>query len=275
MYKLIACDVDGTLLDSSFTAKQIDKDAILKVQEKGIIFALCSGRSYKSLKTIAKDLGVWEKGNHIVGFNGGIIYDMEKSRIVRQENLDKNAGVKTIEFFKQMPRNIEIVIYTDAEHVLYERHAKYAPVYQKTSECEWLDAEDILKATRNLNSIGKIIFLGENRDLKLFEQELAGTLGEETCTIFTAEYMLEVSPTSSTKGNGVKWLCQNYNIDISEVICIGDNYNDISMIKEAGLGVAVANAVNAAKEAADYITKNDCRNGAVAEVITKFVLSGP
>jgi Cof subfamily protein (haloacid dehalogenase superfamily) len=272
LYKLIACDVDGTLLDSSFTATNIDKDAIARAQDKGIIFSLCSGRSYKSLKTIAQDLGVRSKGNYIVGFNGGVVYDFENLCILKQDYLDKNAGIRAMEIFKEAARNIEIVVYVDAEHILYEKGAEYAPTYQETSKCDWQDVEDIIEAVRNLDTLAKVIFLGENSDLKRSDQELADKLGEKTCTLFTAEYMVEVTPTASTKAGGVKWLCQKHGIDISEVICIGDNYNDISMIKAAGLGVAVANAVDAAKEVADYVTKNDCANGAVAEVISKFVL---
>ena len=272
MYKLIACDVDGTLLDSSFTAKKADIDAISKVQEKGIMFSLCSGRSYKSLKTIAKDLGVRAKGNYIVGFNGGVVYDFYNECVLLQENLDKAAAIKAIEIFKKVPRDIEIVVYINGEHVLYEKGAEYAPVYQETSKCDWNSTDNIIETAKNLDVMVKIIFLGERRDLVRFEKELAGNLGNEVYTIFSAEYMMEVTPVASTKATGVKWLCEKFGIDISEVICIGDNYNDLSMIKAAGLGVAVANAVDAAKEIADYVTKNDCSNGAVAEVISKFVL---
>ena len=272
MYKLIACDVDGTLLDSSFAATKEDKDAIRVAQEKGIVVSLCSGRSYKSLKAIAEDLGINPKNNYIIGFNGGVVYDYENERVVKQEELNRNAGIKAIEIFKEAQRDVEIVIYTDGENVLYETDAQHAPVYQKISKCDWKSTDNLLETAKNLDTIVKIIFLGENKDLKRFNMELEGKLGSETYTVFTAEYMLEVTPIVSTKANGVKWLCQKHGIDISEAICIGDNYNDISMIKAAGLGVAVANAVDAAKEVADYVTKNDCSNGAVAEVINKFVL---
>jgi len=272
MYKLIACDVDATLFDGSFVFPKANIEAIAKAQEKGVIFTLCSGRSYKSLKMFAKELGIKPEGCHIVGFNGGVIYDFENSVVVKQENLDKEAGVRVVKAFKQVSRNIEIVIYTDGEHVLFEKGAEYAPIYQETSRCDWQETEDIVSAAKGLETIVKIIFLGENNDLAELQKEIAPQLGDETCTFFSANYMLEVSPVISSKGNGVKWLCEKYGIDISEVISIGDNHNDLSMIKAAGLGVAVANAVDAAKEIADYVTENDCMNGAVAEVINKFIL---
>jgi len=272
MYKLIACDVDGTLLNSDFTATKTDKDAIARAQEKGIIFSLCSGRSYKSLKGIAHELGIRPKNNHIIGFNGGVIFDFENECVIKQQNLDKDAGVRAVKIFKEASRNIEIVVYIDGEHILFEKGAQYGLKYQETSKCEWQDTENIIKAVEGLDSLAKIIFLGENHDLIRFDKELIGKLGDDTDTIFTAEYMMEVTPVASTKAGGVKWLCQKHGIDISEVICIGDNHNDVSMIKAAGLGVAVANAVDAAKEVADYVTENDCMNGAVAEVISKFVL---
>jgi len=272
MYKLIACDVDGTLLGSNFKATKADIEAIAEVQERGIIFSLCSGRSYKSLKIIAQDLGIKTKGNYIIGFNGGIIYDMFNSGIVKQDNLEKSIFMQIIQVFKQTQRNFEMVIYVDGEHVLFESGLKYAHIYQKTSRCNWTETEDILAETGKLDAVAKIIFIGENSALKPFETELSGHLGNEANVFFASDCLLETSPAESTKGNGVKWLCQKHGIDLSQVVAIGDNYNDLSMIKQAGLGVAVANAVPAAKEIADYITENDNTRGAVAEVINKFVL---
>ncbi|MCL2573901.1 MAG: Cof-type HAD-IIB family hydrolase [Defluviitaleaceae bacterium] len=272
MYKLIACDVDGTLMNLDFKVNSDDRNAIMKAQEKGVIVTLCSGRSYRSLKGFAAELGIPPKGSYLVGFNGGTIYDYENLDVVKQEVLDKDAGLKAVEIFKSRGRGVEIVVYINGECILHETDAEYAIKYQKTSQCDWQNTDDIVETAKNLEAMIKIIFIGENSDLKELEAELDGQLGETTDTIFTADYMLEVSPAVCTKANGVKWLCQKYGIDMSEVICIGDNHNDISMLSEAGLGVAVANAVDAARAIADYVTINDCTNGAVAEVIDKFIL---
>ena len=274
MYKLIACDMDGTLLDKNFKFSHLDKEAIAKAQEKGVIFALCSGRSYKSLRGFAKELGINPKGNYIVGFNGGLVYDMENETVAAKYDMDKDIAVQVVKIYDSHwdKHNMEIIIYIDGESVIFEESAVYAREYQKTSQVRWCGARDVLSDVQKLDHIAKIIFIGENAALQSFEKELKKAFGNRVNICFSAEYLLEVGPVEHNKGSGIEWLCNQFNINLGEVIAIGDNHNDLPMIEKAGLGVAVANAAQAAKEIADYITENDCSNGAVAEVIGKFVL---
>ena len=272
MYKLIACDVDGTLFDDRFILSDVDKAAIKKAQAKGVKFTLCSGRSYVSLKGFAKELDIDPENSYIVGFNGGVVYDMQNNKAVHKVDLGVEISLQTAEIFKDMQINAEIIVYIDAENVLYEKGAVYGPAYQATSKVEWKDSEDIIADIRNAEYVAKVIFLGENTDLHKLKKELENKLGSKAYVLFSSEILLEVMVPECSKAGGVRWLCNKYDIDISEVIAIGDNHNDISMISEAGLGVAVANGVDALKEIAGYVTVNDCTNGAVAEVIGKFVL---
>jgi len=274
MYKLIACDMDGTLLDKNFKFSHLDKDAIAKAQEKGVIFALCSGRSYKSLQGFAKELGVSPKGNYIVGFNGGVIYDMENEAIAIKYDMDKDIALQVVKVYENHcdRPNMEIVIYIDGENIIFEESAVYAREYQKTSQVHWHDTKDILSDAQKLDHIAKIIFIGENTTLQSFEKELKKTFGNGINICFSAEYLLEAGSAEHNKGSGIEWLCNQFNIGLDETIAIGDNHNDLPMIEKAGLGVAVANAVQAAKETADYVTEKDCSSGAIAEVISKFVL---
>ena len=91
---------------------------------------------------------------------------------------------------------------------------------------------------------------------------------------YSSNRYMEVNRKGVNKGVGLQSLCNITGIDIAETIAIGDNYNDLSMIKAAGLGVGVANTVEAMKPKCDYITEADCDEGAVGEVIEKFILNG-
>ena len=273
MYKLIVCDVDGTLLDHSFDFNQADKTAIAMAQEKGVKIALCSGRSHKSLKDFAKSLGINAQNNYIIGFNGGLIYDMQTEKVVLETTLDKQAAIEIVRCYLNTRREIEIAIYMDGENLLFEKGSKYLRKYQETSKADVAETTDILAATKNLPSLSKILFIGENHDLKAFEDELYLAGIKNASIFFTAHYLLQAGPETSSKGSGLKWLCDKLGFSTSQTIAIGDNYNDLSMIEAAGLGVAVSNAVSAAKDIANYITQNSCTTGAVAETINKFVLS--
>jgi len=271
-YKLIVCDVDGTLLDSRFIFNQTDKDAIAKAIKQGVRFAICSGRAYKSLRDFAGELGLAQQGDYIVSFNGALIYDPFNRKVVMKKDLDKQLAIETIKLCKGLGRNIETILYTDGENCICEKDAVYFSQYQKASLVDWREADNIIAAAKETPSISKIVFIAKNDVLKTLEAQLQNSFGNSVGIVFSSHYLLEVIPKDCDKAGGLRWLCHQMRIDISQTIAIGDNHNDISMIKQAGLGVAVANAVQPAKDAADYVTINDCANGAVAEVINKYIL---
>lgn len=275
MYKLIACDVDGTLLDHRFTFSQADKNAISSATQYGVIFSLCSGRAHKSLRVFAAELGLVQQGNYIVSFNGAMIYDPFNNEVAMKEDLDKTLAIEMITFCKAFDKYIEIFIYTDGENCLIEENSLYFERYRKASLVDWRAATDLVSAAKESAAIAKMLFVGENHILKELESELQKAFGTNVGIFFSSDYLLEAVPKNCNKASGLRWLCQQTGIDISQTIAIGDNHNDISMIQQAGLGIAVANAVQAAKDAADYVTVNDCSNGAVAEVINKFIVGRP
>ena len=96
-------------------------------------------------------------------------------------------------------------------------------------------------------------------------------LTEKVGVFFSGEDILEFNPYNIDKGTGVKDLLEKINIDPSEAIAIGDNFNDIPMIENVGMGVAVKNGVDEIKSVANYVTENDNNHNAVAEVIQKFI----
>jgi len=270
LYKLIASDVDGTLLGLDFTLHPNNKPAIANALQKGVLFCLCSGRSYKSLKTIHEILELPRDG-YIIAFNGGVVYDVQADSVIYEEFLGLSLGLEVIEIFKRKPREAEMFIYVDFESVLVEEHTQLTDVYAKISEIDMTESMDIVVGIRKWGNAIKIIFMAQNNVLQKLQIELADILGGKVDISFSSEYLLEVGSINCSKGNALKWLCDKLNIDLSQTITIGDNYNDITMIKVAGLGVAVYNAVDGLKSIAGYITEKTSAQGAVAEVIEKFV----
>ncbi|MCL2753256.1 MAG: Cof-type HAD-IIB family hydrolase [Defluviitaleaceae bacterium] len=271
MYKLIASDVDGTLLAHYLTMHPDNKPAIAKALQKGVLFCLCSGRSYKSLKTIHSMLEL-PKNGYIIAFNGGVVYDVQSETVIYEEFLGLTLGIEVIKFFKSRPREAEMFVYVDFESVLVEEHTNATDAYSKISEISMKAYDDIVSEAARSGNIIKIIFMAQNSVLQKLKCELDNEFGKVADISFSSEYLLEVGSISCSKGNALQWLCNKLNIDIAHTIAMGDNYNDISMIKTAGLGIAVANAVHDLKFMAGYTTEKTSAEGAVAEAIGKFVL---
>jgi len=272
MYKIIFSDVDGTLNGPDLEVPQENKDAILKAEGMGVPFILCSGRSYSSLKTIHKDIGIDPKNSFVIGFNGGTVYDIENNKVVYQDILSKEIAIESIEIFKKEKRPVEVFIYLDEKNVLTEEGSKWAEEYKNISQVDMQFSSDILGDAKTLDNIIKVIFLSAKVDGELLKSSLLASLEGRADVVFSSEYILEVGPLAASKGNALKWLCAKKGISLDQVIAIGDNYNDLTMIEAAGMGVAVANAVDHLKDLASFVTTKESHQGAVAEVIERFIL---
>jgi len=272
MYKLFATDVDGTLIDHNFNLCNQNKAAISAAQAKGINIVLCSGRSHESLKFFARDLGIVAPGNFLIGFNGCTIYDLHEDKILFEHGLDIEPAIAALAAFEASGIAAEPIVYLNSREVLIKNHGTWSREYMQTSKVSAIIADDQIAALRDRDSISKIIFIGENGSLQALNTALKKALGDRATVLFSAEYLLEVMTVNTDKGVALAWLCKYLGINMASTIAMGDNYNDIPMIEAAGHGIAVANAVSELKAVANYITDADCENGAVAEVVGKFLL---
>ena len=273
MYKLLATDVDGTLIGRDFIISQANKSAIAAAQAAGIHIVLCSGRSYESLKFFAKDLGIIAPGNYLIGFNGCTIYDLHTSAVLFEHGLAAKPAALALEACVASGIKAEPVVYINSQEVMILGDGIWSREYMQTSKVRSICVDNQAAAIRDRGSdIGKIIFIGANEDLQTLNTALKKTLGDSAAVFFSSDYLLEVMTTSTNKGAALTQLCRHLNINTGETIAIGDNHNDISMLQAAGAGIAVNNAVPELKAIADYITLADCDNDAVAETINKFIL---
>ena len=121
--------------------------------------------------------------------------------------------------------------------------------------------------------IVKAIYMNTDYDyLKKIQAQITDLTGDMDVSFSSNRYM-EFNRKGVSKGKGLHKLADLLGVDIKDTIAIGDNYNDLSMIKEAGLGIGVANTVEAMKKECDYITKADCDHSAIAEVINRFIFN--
>ncbi len=263
MYKLLLIDLDETLLcKDGNTICDENITAIKNAAAAGKYISICSGRSNMSIDKFNKKLGI---SGFTIGYNGGIIY--KDGEVLICHYLEKQLVLDIIDFCRS--NKVEVQLYQD-EKFWIDKETFFTKQYCKRSMLSPEIVDDLKNHVGD--RVNKLIILATHRKLKKLEKLMPDSIKEKCCTFFSHEYLYEFNPLNVTKGTAVKELANYLDIPIEQVIAIGDHENDIPMIKAAGLGVAVKNAIKPMLECADYITENDNNHGAVAEVINKFML---
>ena len=269
-YKLIATDLDGTLGNNKYLIDKENALAAQKMVSAGGHVVLCSGRSVASLKYVAEnELGL--KDAYLIGFNGGVTVHSTDMIAIHEEKLKKDYALEAHEFLRKYkldetgkPQSI-VGIYTGFYEILTEQKQLLEKLYIKQNNKMQLNEQEHIKNLED--DIYKMLILGENHTLKMLEPLLLELANGRYDVVFTGLNLLEIVPKNINKGNALTNLAKYLKIPMEQTIGIGDNYNDIELIKQAGLGIAVKNAVDELKEIADIITENDNDNYAFAEAI--------
>ena len=269
MYKLIATDLDGTLLNDSGELPEVNKHYIHKIMKSGIHVALCSGRSYVSLAKFEKILGLNRPGCYGICFNGGIVYDAFNKEIISDIRMSRCLALELVNEIKRTIRNLELglVLYSGVD-LYVERVTEIVSSYANKSEIPLTTINSFNEISQDIT---KLLIRGENPLLREVYEKMHEAVAGKCRMYFTAENLLEFIPLNSGKARGLQILAEKLNIPINETIAVGDQVNDIDMIKAAGLGIAVANAVVEVKKAAGYITRADNNSGVIKEIAQHFI----
>lgn len=291
MYKLIAIDLDGTLLNSYGEVSNRNKLAIKKAVEEGVQVVLCSGRISNSVENIANEIGA---NSYLIGGNGAIVYDIQSEKILYNKYMNKELILKLIK--KCEENSIYYSIF--AENSIVASSLKYNVLFynsenaKKTSDKKTKinlvhNIYDYIKESsfKEFSKIticdsNKIIFDGIIKKLRqIKEVEVLdvehlsnkkiknGTKIEEI-----AYYYTEVTNKGVNKWTAIKFLIDKLGISKEEVMAIGDNTNDQEMIVNAGLGIVMGNSAPHVKRIGDITVGTNDEDG-VAEAIEKFVIN--
>lgn len=288
MYKLVAVDLDGTMLNSYGIVTENTKKIIKKTIEKGTDVIIASGRPIDSIQTIAKEIG---SNNYFIAGNGALIYDIKNDKVIYEKYMSKQ---KVLEIIKLCEENsIAYNVYT--EKTILATNLKYNVLYYHK---ENLKKEEDKKTSINIvkdmydyiqNSEGekflkisvcddsKSIFNSILRKLKNIEgievlevsHMSRKMIKQGTEDIPIEYYYTEISLKEVDKWNAIEYLIDKLNIPKEEVIAIGDNVNDKKMIENAGLGVVMEGSTPVVTNIADYITTSNNEEG-VAKALEKF-----
>ena len=289
MYKLIAIDLDGTLLNSYSQVSEVNKQAIKRVIEKGSEIVLCSGRGFASVKSIANELGA---ENYVICGNGSLIYNIKNEKIIYDNFIEKEKVLQIIQICEEnsiyysISTTQNIIAKSLNYNVLfYHQENEKKPEGQKTNINIVQDMykyikdrkeEDYLKI--NICDDHNVIFNGIIKKLRTINKidvlDVAHMsrkiIKYGTEEIEIGYYYTEITNQNVNKWNAIQYLINELEISKEEVIAIGDNINDKEMLENAGLGIAMENSAPYIKEYANIVTSDNNSDG-VAEALNKYI----
>lgn len=268
MIKLIALDMDGTLLNSQHQITQEVKKAIQDAKNQGIKVVLCTGRPLIGVRQSLKELDLLSADDYVITFNGALIQKSQTEEVLSHHTLTYDDYADLV----ALSEKIDLHIHMEDEHHMYTPNKNIGKYTVHESELTGMPLRyrSLDETKRDIN-ISKIMMIDEPDKLAQQQQFIPNEIYNRFEVVLSTPYFLEFLNPKASKGNAVKELAQLLNINQDEVMAVGDNMNDLSMIQYAGTGVAMGNAAEPLKEAADQITKTNDEHG-VAYAIRTWAL---
>ena len=270
--KLIAVDLDGTIISHAENISQKSVEAINKAADSGITVVVCTGRVMGEIPDSVKNIEgikyfITSNGSSIVRQDGYVIYS---------DPLESDTADKVLDILSEYQCMIDL--YIDGNGYMQESDAEKLDYYNVTD-----GFDKVLKSSRTFKKNIRKYYADTNPRLEKINLFFADKKErkEAICRLnhlkpppkvaYAMDYNLEITSNTCCKGQGLQYLCDMLNADRSEVMAIGDSNNDISMLKSAGISVAMGNASNTVKTNALHIT-DTCENDGAAKAIEKYAL---
>lgn len=266
-YKLLVLDLDGTLTNTKKQITPFTKQTLIQVQEQGIRLVLASGRPTYGIIPLAKKLEMERFGGYIISFNGGRIIDYSSNEVLFEQTLDPTI-VPTL-YKRAYEAGLTILSY-NGKYILTEyAEDKYVKYESFLTKMKIKETDDFLRDLQQPTD--KCLIVGEPEDLVPLEEKLRQEVGRFINVYRSEVFYLELVPKDIDKAASLNRLSERIVVRPEEMIAIGDGYNDVSMIRYAGLGVAMANAQPPVKANANLVTEQTNDEDGVALFIKKLL----
>jgi Cof subfamily protein (haloacid dehalogenase superfamily) len=273
-YKMIAMDMDGTLLTTEKEVSERTKKILKQAADMGVKLVVCTGRIFASAKIYAELIGTKAP---IIASNGAYIREKDRDEVIYKKNLTKDEIIKTVGIVKEYGFYPHLfttdTLYSEKFIFSSKAYDKWNEGLPEEKKVKIRIVEDLEKVVEYDDEIFKVVVLADMDDiekLRALRREIETSLDVDVMSSWINN--IEVVSHGISKGNAVKILADYYCLEPEEIICVGDNENDLSMIQYAGMGIAMGNATEELKAAAKYITDTNDEDG-VANAIEKFILS--
>lgn len=273
MYRLLATDIDDTILCADGSLPEANRAALAHLHARGIPVVFSSGRADVSTRAVAQRILTPLDGDHIIAFNGARVVRSVDGRVIREHVLSDTAVAQVDEYARKHRLVLQAYI---GDAFIADRDTPESQAYSRSTAMTFRVVPSLPAAAH----VGtpKLLLIGDPTDLANHRRALAQLAGELAhddtgvafeLTVSKPNY-LEVLPAGVSKGSALVELCETLGIPILQTVAAGDSLNDISMLKAAGLGVAVANAREEVKAAADVVLDRTVDDGAIGELVERF-----
>lgn len=267
--KLIALDLDDTLLNDKREISDENVKALQQCAEKGIYVVLCSGRAEDAILPFVRRMEIagMKTGKYIVAINGCSIFDLHERRQIFCKKVQPDILKRTNEIAKKY--NLCSEVYT-ADSIYYPQYNEWTRLDVDLCGLKGVETKDYEKLLEN--PFVKMLIPGEPSLLLQIQEELKKEFRERAVIFTSKPYFLEILPPNCGKGESIHWLAEHIGLDPKTTMGFGDSMNDESMIKLCGYGVAMKNGLDYIKQIADFTTeKTNCESG-IADFLYKYVL---
>lgn len=264
MYKLVALDLDDTLLNDELDITEGTREALFAAMERGVVITIATGRMYASAKQVAERLGLEVP---LITYQGALVKHAKDGTVLYEKNVPSDVVRYVFEYAAE--HGLHLQSYHNDKLLAKEENDRLI-AYSKLSNIPYDIEPDFGKLAGKATP--KLLMIDEPEKLDRVLAELKNAIGDRAHITKSKPNFLEIMHPEGTKGHALHHLASYYGIRQEETIGIGDSWNDRELVVEAGLGVAMANAVDALKQVADYITSSNNEEG-VRQVIEKFILA--
>lgn len=264
-FRAIALDLDGTLTNHDKVVTPRTRQALLLAESKGAIIILASGRPTYGIVPVAECLELEKRGGYILSYNGGNIVNAKTGEKLFSQFLPDAVIPILYKYAKE--KNHALLGYAGNEIITEVPDDQYVKEESRINKMNIRKVDNLLDALEPHPT--KLLMTGDPTDMIKAEKELVEILGEKMDIFRSAPFFLELVPKGIDKAQSLLRLLSKINLTPADLMAFGDGYNDLSMLKLAGVGVAMANAAPEVRADADYVTLSNEEDG-VAEALLHF-----
>jgi Cof subfamily protein (haloacid dehalogenase superfamily) len=271
IYRMLAINIDGTILQSNGRLHKSTRQAIEYVQQKGIYVTLVTSRTFPSAKKVAKALKL---DSNLVTHRGAYIAK-EMGKPVYQARIDEDITYELVRLLEGFQCQIRLV------HEHYSLANKYKLNHNMLAKTVFTSGDPVVYSQQFVDSIGDTIvdapaspssievYFEYQEDLQDVKDAIGNMFSEVSCLPLN-DLRLDIMPKGVSKLNGLLFIANRLGITREQIVCIGDELEDIEMIEAVGLGVSMGNAPAEVKRAADWITRSNNQHGVAYMVKEHF-----